>query len=88
MENFPKLIKCAGWNKGVQVGIFQKINKICCMIIREVRVICKIAQYCPMICSMKKGKNCLKFKICLWRFIRILHEIDYDSQNQISIISM
>ena len=30
---FPKINKRAGWNKGVQVGFFQKINKICCMII-------------------------------------------------------
>ena len=33
-KKFPKLIKCAGWNKGVQVGIFQKINKLCCTFIR------------------------------------------------------
>ena len=35
---FPKINKRAGGNKGVQVGIFQKINKMCSMIIREVRV--------------------------------------------------
>ena len=35
---FPKINKRAGWNKAVQDGIFQKINKICCMIIRETRV--------------------------------------------------
>ena len=34
----PKIDKRAGWNKTVQVGIFQKINKICCMIIWEVRL--------------------------------------------------
>ena len=34
-----KFNKIAGWNKGVQVGIFQKINKIYCMIIREVKVL-------------------------------------------------
>ena len=38
MENFPKLIKCAGWNKGLKVGIFQKINKLCCTFIRYTRV--------------------------------------------------
>ena len=37
-ENFPNINKRAGWNKDVQVGIFQKINKICCMIIWEVRL--------------------------------------------------
>ena len=25
MENFPKLIKCAGWNKAVQAGIQQSL---------------------------------------------------------------
>ena len=34
----PKINKRAGWNKAVQVGIFQKNNKMCSMIIREVRV--------------------------------------------------
>ena len=33
-----KIDKHAGWNKAMQDGIFQKINKICCMIIRETRV--------------------------------------------------
>ena len=37
-SKFPKFNKRAGWNKAVQDGIFQKINKICCMIIRETRV--------------------------------------------------
>ena len=32
-KKFPKSIKCAGWNKGVQVGIFQKVNKLCCIFI-------------------------------------------------------
>ena len=26
---FSKIDKRAGWNKAVQVGIFQKINKLC-----------------------------------------------------------
>ena len=34
-SKFPKFNKRAGWNKAVQDGFFQKINKICCMIIRE-----------------------------------------------------
>ena len=34
-EKFLKINKRAGWNKSVQDGKFQKINKICCMIIRE-----------------------------------------------------
>ena len=33
-----KFDKSAGWNKGVQVGKFQKINKVCCTIIRETKV--------------------------------------------------
>ena len=33
-----KLIKVQVLNKSMQVGIFQKINKICCTIIRETRV--------------------------------------------------
>ena len=37
-SKFPKFNKRAGWNKAMQDGIFQKINKICCMIIRETRV--------------------------------------------------
>ena len=35
---FSKINKRAGWNKAVQDGIFQKINKISRMIIRETRV--------------------------------------------------
>ena len=35
---FPKINKRAGWNKAVQVGIFQKINKLCSTFIRETRV--------------------------------------------------
>ena len=35
---FPKINKRAGGNKGMQVGIFQKINKICCTIIKDARV--------------------------------------------------
>ena len=31
---FPKINKRAGWNKAVQVGIFQKINKMCSTFIR------------------------------------------------------
>ena len=37
-ENFFKINKRAGWNKSVQDGKFQKINKICCTIIRETKV--------------------------------------------------
>ena len=33
-----KINKLAGWNKAVQDGIFQKSNKIYCMIIRDTRV--------------------------------------------------
>jgi len=44
--------KCAGWNKAVQDGIFQKINKICCMIIRETRV----CSFCEV--TRKKLINC------------------------------
>ena len=33
------LIKVQVLNKSMQVGFFQKINKICCTIIRDVRVI-------------------------------------------------
>ena len=33
-----KLIKVQVLNKSMQVGIFQKINKICCTIIRDARV--------------------------------------------------
>ena len=33
-----KLNKSAGWNKGVQVGKFQKFNKVCCTIIQETKV--------------------------------------------------
>ena len=49
---FPKINKRAGWNKAVQDGIFQKINKICCMIIRETRV-CPTAKdiACPFLGS-------------------------------------
>ena len=36
---FPKINKRAGWNKAVQVGIFQKINKMCSTFIRETRVV-------------------------------------------------
>ena len=35
---FPKINKRAGWNKAVQVGYFQKINKMCSTFIRETRV--------------------------------------------------
>ena len=35
---FFKINKRAGWNKAVQVGIFQKINKLCSTFIRETRV--------------------------------------------------
>ena len=44
---FPKINKRAGWNKAVQDGIFQKINKICCMIIRETRVAGGASPYVP-----------------------------------------
>ena len=38
-RHFPtKLIKVQVLSKSMQVGIFQKINKICCIIIREVQV--------------------------------------------------
>ena len=40
-QNFPKINKRAGWNKAVQDGIFQKINKVCCTIIRQAKV-CKL----------------------------------------------
>ena len=36
---FLKINKRAGGNKGVQVGIFQKINKVCSTFIRETRVV-------------------------------------------------
>ena len=35
----PKINKRAGWNKAVQVGIFQKINKMCSTFIRKTRVV-------------------------------------------------
>ena len=35
---FPKINKRAGWNKAVQVGYFQKIDKMCSTFIRETRV--------------------------------------------------
>ena len=38
-EKFLKINKHAGWNKSVQDGKFQKINKICCTIIRETKVV-------------------------------------------------
>ena len=41
--------KSASWNKGVQVGIFQKSNKICCMIIQEVNTMFSLiilVRYC------------------------------------------
>ena len=38
LEKFLKINKRAGWNKSVQDGKFQKVNKICCMIIRETKV--------------------------------------------------
>ena len=38
VEKFLKVNKRAGWNKSVQDGKFQKINKICCTIIRETKV--------------------------------------------------
>ena len=38
-SKFPKFNKRAGWNKDVQDGKFPKINKICCTIIRQVRVL-------------------------------------------------
>ena len=34
-----KINKRAGWNKGVQDGLFQKKNKVCCTIIRYFKVI-------------------------------------------------
>ena len=34
MEKIPKIDKVCGWNKGVQAGIFQKINELCCTFIR------------------------------------------------------
>ena len=33
-RKFSQINKRAGWNKGVQVGFFQKINKLCSMFIR------------------------------------------------------
>ena len=36
--NFSKNNNCADWNKDVQAGIFQKINKLCSTTIRETRV--------------------------------------------------
>ena len=33
VEKISKINKRAGWNKNVQVGIFQKKNKTCCMFI-------------------------------------------------------
>ena len=38
LENFPKLIKRAGCNKTLQVGIFWKINRTCCTFIRYLTV--------------------------------------------------
>ena len=35
---FSKINNCADLNKGVQAGIFQKINKLCSTTIRETRV--------------------------------------------------
>ena len=35
---FPKMNKQAGWNKAVRAGIFQKINELCSMCIRQTRV--------------------------------------------------
>ena len=45
---FLKINKRAGGNKGVQAGIFQKINKMCSTFIRETRVVLKL---------IKKGQN-------------------------------
>ena len=39
LANFQKLIKRAGWNKTMQAGFFQKINKMCCMFIRQTGVL-------------------------------------------------
>ena len=39
MKIFSKINKRAEWNKCVQDEKFQKINKICCMIIRETKVV-------------------------------------------------
>ena len=36
--NLTEINKRAGWNKGVQVGKFLKFNKICCTIIRDLKV--------------------------------------------------
>jgi len=47
LEKFLKINKRAGWNKSVQDGKFQKINKICCTIIRETKVL----SYCIQIGS-------------------------------------
>ena len=38
LQNFYKINKRAGWNKAVQAGIFQKINKLCSTFIRQTRV--------------------------------------------------
>ena len=35
---FSKIKKCAGWNKAVQAGILQKIDKLCSTFIRQTRV--------------------------------------------------
>ena len=37
--NLTEINKRAGWNKGVQVGKFLKFNKICCTIIRDLKVV-------------------------------------------------
>ena len=34
---FSKINKSAGWNKTVQAGIFQKVNKMCRTFIKETR---------------------------------------------------
>ena len=34
VEKILKINKRAGWNKNMQVGIFGKKNKMCCMFIR------------------------------------------------------
>ena len=33
-----KFNKSVGWNKGVQVGKFQKSNMVCCTVIQETKL--------------------------------------------------
>ena len=37
-QNFSTINKHAGWTRAVQVGFFQKLNKLCSMFIRQTRV--------------------------------------------------